>query len=864
MQKLFFSVLAFLLPFCLYAGSITVPSWLTVQGPDPELPAFSCTENMEGGTFGYEELFSFNPLDITGHFPYYNKVFLSNEDDEIRWATRHANDSGFVDAGMPGTGTASVAWLATYIKVSRWMKADLEISSRQMLEVYLDGTRLGTKNTSQKPDSDPAKWTKEVELSKGKHLLVVRTMIAKDDESRWQLSATINAPDYAGKEDLGFELNPKQGKTLSHLLDGVKAGTAVISPDGNMYIVNFSRTLPPSDRSENWAEVKRVSDGRMIHSFRHSSVSSLSWTPRVNVVSYRTSREGKATIWTHNLESGEVKPVLADIEDLGSFRWTPDRKYIVYSIREEGPEEEGSTKRIIGPRDRIPGFRNRNFLYRLNVETGVKERLTHGFLTTSLHDISPCSKYILFSQSRPDYLERPYMKQDVFIMEMDTREVDTILHDKRWGVSGTYSPNGREILFTGGPSAFGGLGENIPEGMIANNYDTQAYIHNIETGSTDPFTREFAPSISQALWNRADNHIYLVAGHEDYVRLYRYNTGNRRFTEIETGKDVISQISMARDERIAIYSGSGMSSPQRISLLNLSNGRSREIENPDSHNFRNVVFGESLEWNFRNREGVEIPGRVYLPPDFDESAKYPVIVYYYGGTNPVSRSFGGRYPFNMYAASGYVVYVLQPSGATGFGQEFSAMHVNNWGKTVADEIIDGTKKFLEAHPFTDPDRVGCMGASYGGFMTMLLTTQTDIFATAISHAGISSISSYWGEGYWGYGYSAEASAGSFPWNNRELYVDQSPLFSADRINTPLLLVTGDQDTNVPPGESIQLYVALKLLGRPVELIKIEGEDHHILTYNKRIEWSNTKMAWFDKWLKDQPEWWENLYPGRNL
>jgi dipeptidyl aminopeptidase/acylaminoacyl peptidase len=192
------------------------------------------------------------------------------------------------------------------------------------------------------------------------------------------------------------------------------------------------------------------------------------------------------------------------------------------------------------------------------------------------------------------------------------------------------------------------------------------------------------------------------------------------------------------------------------------------------------------------------------------------------------------------------------------------MHVNNWGITVADEIIKGTRLFLNDHPFTDPERVGCMGASYGGFMTMLLMTRTDIFAAAISHAGISSISSYWGEGYWGYGYSAVASAGSYPWNNRELYVDQSPLFSANKITTPLLLLHGDSDTNVPPGESMQLYVALRLLGRPVELVRVEGEDHHILTYSKRIAWSNTKLAWFDKWLKEQPEWWEELYPEKNL
>ncbi|MEE9501784.1 MAG: prolyl oligopeptidase family serine peptidase, partial [Candidatus Aminicenantaceae bacterium] len=179
-----------------------------------------------------------------------------------------------------------------------------------------------------------------------------------------------------------------------------------------------------------------------------------------------------------------------------------------------------------------------------------------------------------------------------------------------------------------------------------------------------------------------------------------------------------------------------------------------------------------------------------------------------------------------------------------------------------DEIILGVKKFLDAHPFIDPKRVGCIGASYGGFMTMLLLTRTNMFSAAVAHAGISSISSYWGEGYWGYFYSAIATANSFPWNRRDIYVNQSALFSADKITTPLLLLHGSEDTNVPPGESTQLYTALKILGREVEYIQILDQNHHIMTYNKRKTWTRTILAWFDKCLKRQSEWWYDLYPNR--
>ena len=279
---------------------------------------------------------------------------------------------------------------------------------------------------------------------------------------------------------------------------------------------------------------------------------------------------------------------------------------------------------------------------------------------------------------------------------------------------------------------------------------------------------------------------------------------------------------------------------------------------------KDVTLGEVKDWNFVSAYGDTIYGRYYLPPHFDANKKYPLIVNYYGGTNPTERTMENRYPSHAYAAMGYVVYIIQPSGATGFGQEFSARHVNAWGKMTAEEIIEGTKKFCKEHTFVDAKKIGCIGASYGGFMTQYLQTKTDIYAAAISHAGISDITSYWGEGYWGYSYSALASANSYPWNNPEMYTKQSPLFNADKINTPILFLHGTVDTNVPVGESIQMFTALKLLGKETAFVQVEGQNHHILDYDKRIMWSNTIFAWFAKWLKDQPEWWDALYPPKNL
>ena len=209
-------------------------------------------------------------------------------------------------------------------------------------------------------------------------------------------------------------------------------------------------------------------------------------------------------------------------------------------------------------------------------------------------------------------------------------------------------------------------------------------------------------------------------------------------------------------------------------------------------------------------------------------------------------------------------YVVNPSGASGFGQEFASRHVNTAGEVVVDDIIEGVKHFCADHPFVDASKVGCFSASYGGFMTQLLLASTDIFATGISHAGISDHTSYWGEGYWGYSYSEVSMADSYPWTRKDLYVDRSPLYFADKIKDPILFLHGSADTNVPIGESIQMFTAMKLLGTETAFVVVDGENHGIQDYAKKRQWLRTISAWFAKYLKDDSTWWDELYPPKEL
>ncbi|MCK5032426.1 MAG: S9 family peptidase, partial [Calditrichia bacterium] len=542
--------------------------------------------------------------------------------------------------------------------------------------------------------------------------------------------------------------------------------------------------------------------------------------------------------------------------NLSDYNWSPDASFIIYSITEKPKEDKEGLKKLQGMADRWRTWRHKDELYLLDVKTGTCRQLTKSQNSSGLYDIHPKSNKILFVQSEADYANRPYFKYYLYTMDLNTMHIDSIWNGFWFGGAG-FSPDGKKLLMTGGPSFFDGIGKSLSADKIPNDYDTQAYIYDLQSKNIKSITKNFNPSINDKYWYK--NYIYFTVTDKSKKQLYKYDINSKKYSKIETGLEAIDKVVFADNAPHAVYYGSSATKPHAAYFLDLKTQKFKLLSDPSKEAYKHTKLSTVKRWTFKNKNDAEIEGRVYYPPHFDSDKKYPCIVYYYGGVSPVVRNFGGRYPKNFYSAFDYIIYVLQPSGCVGFGQEFSAIHVNDWGKVVADEIVNGVGQFLDAHPFVDREKVGCIGASYGGFMTMLLLTKTDIFATGISHAGISSISGYWGEGFWGYLYNSRAAANSFPWNRKDIYIDQSPLYSVDKINTPLLLLHGASDTNVPPGESRQLYTALKLLGKEVELIEVAGQNHWILEHNKRKKWTKTIVAWFDKWLKNDDSWWKELY-----
>ena len=646
---------------------------------------------------------------------------------------------------------------------------------------------------------------------------------------------------------------------MGDVLLGTRFSGVSLSPDGKWMITSYSTTRE-GGKVERSSRLTEVATGRVVT----RTVERIAWMPRSNKY-YFTQRESDGLRILAVDPATGAQETLAEGVPEGMFQFAPTEDFLIYMQREEGPKEKEGIYQILTPDDRQPGWRSRSYPAKYDLKTGVMQRLAYGYHNVWLSDVSQDGKKALLQVSEERLEKRPTTVTTLYLMDLESLQAEKLVDRDGFMQSASFSPDGTQILLSGSPEAFDGIGKNVRKGQTPSMTDIQLYLMDLKTRKIKALTRDFNPCVASAEWSLADGQVYLTAENRDRIDLFRLDPKNGKIKQIDTPEDLVKGISLAATAPVLAWYGQGASNSDRLYLMDTKKGSSTLCEDLSATILKDVKLGECREWNFKNSKGETVYGRFYLPPDFDPAKKYPMIVNYYGGCSPTSRNFESRYPHHAYAALGYVVYVVAlPSGATGNGQEWSARHVNTAGDGPAQDIIEGTEKFCKEHPFVNPDKIGCIGASYGGFMSQYIPTLTDRFACAISHAGISDHTSYWGFGYWGYSYSETSMANSYPWSDRELYVDHSPLYLADKINTPILFVHGDADTNVPFNESVQMFTALKLLGKETAFVAVKDQNHHILDYAKRLDWQNTIWAWFAKYLQDDPAWWDALYPPKTL
>lgn len=881
---------------------VAADAWLVSDVWEMPAPAFRNEKNIRGEAFDTPKILALPGVDM-------EKLAASRPADGaalrqgqggLYWHAVPVETAAQAGSDAPAEAdtTGRIAWryYCTYLTADRFVKAGYALRFAPVYELYIDGKKVLTQGKAQAAGdtAKPAEKTYDAAVEPGLHVLIVRALV---EPGRAYAFPELTVKAEASEPVLALGLQARERYDLPHYLFGERVGAPKLSHDGRFYAVTY--TVAKADRSgyERNLTVGRTDNGQAVAVYK--GISNFAFAPNAPYFGYM-QREGKKTRIYAGLSGETAQPVYETADELGGFTWAPDGSYMVVEVVTRPEADKSGLHSLSSPADQWPYFKDRTHLYKLdlrsrlagldadrkagrftrkqNTENAWLEPLTYGPLSTSLQDISADGTKLLFSTEEMVDSVRVYMRQSIYLMDLRTRETELLWQTVQFFSGAAFSPDARKLFVVGSESMFAdpAFVNSRQEGdsLYVNDYNNVPFIFDLDTKQAHFIGRDFTPSIGWFAFAPTGRCVYMIATDGDAVNLYAYRleSGYDKpvFTRVPLKTHYTEQVAMGGD--YLLYTGTSASEPVRAYLSKgpLANPQARRSETvlldpQQALADKGVAVNHWFDLKFATPGGDSIHGTLYLPDGLTleelqaGTKQYPCITYYYGGTTPTPKSLDMRYPKQVWASHGYVVLVVQPSGAIGYGREFAARHVNNWGKTVGGEIMAAVQQACERYPFIDAAKIGCIGASYGGFMTQYLISHCDLFAAAVSHAGISSISSYWGEGYWGYIYNAIAAANAFPWNRRDIYVDQSPLFSADKVHTPLLLLHGTSDHNVPIGESWQMYKALRLLGRPVAMVTVEGEDHGIVDLPKRILWEKTILAWFDRYLKGEPAWWNELY-----
>ncbi|MBN2683523.1 MAG: S9 family peptidase [Bacteroidales bacterium] len=298
-----------------------------------------------------------------------------------------------------------------------------------------------------------------------------------------------------------------------------------------------------------------------------------------------------------------------------------------------------------------------------------------------------------------------------------------------------------------------------------------------------------------------------------------------------------------------------------ISSIHFSNIKKITRANPQMEEY---LWGSVELFSWKSFTGEQLQGLLYKPENFDTTKKYPVIVYFYEKNSDELHSHWTPRPSRSiinpayYASNGYIVFIPDITYKTGYP-----------GQSAYDAIVSGTLA-LSKNSFIDSDNIGLQGQSWGGYQVAYLVTRTDIYKCAMAGAPVSNMTSAYGGIRWESGSSrmfqyekSQSRIGATLWEKPDLYIENSPIFYADKVKTPLLIMSNDNDGAVPWYQGIEMFVALRRLEKPVWLLQYNNEEHNLRNRANCKDLSVRMQDFFDHYLKNTPApvWLKNGVPA---
>ena len=555
--------------------------------------------------------------------------------------------------------------------------------------------------------------------------------------------------------------------------------------------------------------------------------------------------EDTSQIYLLDRRGGEPRALSSLEGGVSAFAWSPDGSAIALVSKDpepkrvrsadDGKDAKEATKpplvitRLQFKRDGV-GYldERRSHLYILEVATGDTRQITNGPYDDSEPAWSPDGREIAFVSNRTDEPDAND-NTDIFLVPSGGGDPRRLTDNPGADRAPAWSPDGSWIAH---------LSVTEPEDIW---YAVdQLAIVNADGGAARVLTGALDRNVRRLAFSPEGEQIFFLVEDSGNQHLARVPVSGGGVERVVTGERDIEAFDVGRAGRAALL----LSQPELPSeVFTWSGGSLERLTHVNDARLAGVALGAVENVRFRSKDGTEVEGFITKPPGFEAGRRYPTLLWIHGGpVSQFSTSFDATW--QVFAGAGYVVVSANPRGSSGYGGDFSRAIWADWGHKDFEDVMAAVDHAVELG-YADPERLGVGGWSYGGILTNFVITQTDRFRAAVSGASETNFLACYGTDHYQHEWEKEL---GLPWENRELYIELSPLTRVANIVTPTLVLCGEHDWNVPLNQSEQLYQSLRRRGVETTLIIYPGESHSISKPSYQKDRYERYLAWFGRFL----------------
>ena len=677
-----------------------------------------------------------------------------------------------------------------------------------------------------------------------------------------QLTALIAASTLVGT--LPASAHEGQHMTPEMMLSLARVGASSLSPDGKtiVYSVGFPNIKENKIRTELFS-IASNGTGRRQLTQGIAGLHGARWIQQGRRISYISSESGEPQVWTMAPDGTDRKQVTRIEGGLSDYLFSPDETKLAYikeitfgkSTKEVYPDLPKATGRIVTdlmykhwdewvetiPHIFIASVGNEPITSGKDILEGEPyEAPTKPFGGSEELSWSPDGKTLAYSSRKKTGLEYSLSTNtDIYLYDLASGATRNITEGNGgYDTHPRFSPDGSKISWIS---------------MERDGYEAdlkRLFIQELKTGKKTFLTDGFEYDVDETVWSPDSKSIFFLATKHAEAQLWELALKGRKIRQITTGMHDYTSLDLQAGRLLA--GRQSYTLPTDLYLVDPKTGRADQLthENKETLDPLSPISVEK-RW-VKTTDGGNMLVWVILPPNFDKTKKYPALLFCQGGPqSAVSQFFSYRWNMRLMAEQGYIVIAPNRHGVPSFGKAWNEQISGDYsGQNIQDYLtaVDEVKK----EPWVDADRLGCVGASYGGYSVFYLAgVHQKRFKAFIAHAGIFNLEMQYmtTEEMW----FANWDMGGAPWEKDNAVAQHTFANSPHKLvgnwDTPILVIHGERDYRILAGQGMAAFNAAKLRGIPAELLIYPDENHWILRPQNALLWQRTYFNWLDKYLK---------------